>query len=393
MAQMKLEELVVRILPRITALRRDIHAHPELAFQERRTADLVAAYLEPLGIDVRRGLAGTGVVGRLQCGDSGRAIGLRADMDALPLKELNTFAHCSVHDGCMHACGHDGHTAMLLGAAEALATLRNFDGTVYFIFQPAEEHEGGGRAMVEGGLFDLFPMEMVFGMHNWPSLPAGRFGVLSGPVMAGADRFEITIRGRGGHAAMPHLATDTVLAGASLVQALQTLVSRRTDPQAAAVVSVTRFSAGNADNILPESALLGGTVRCFSAALQDALEEGMGRLCRSVEIAHEVEVRLDYQRGYPPTINAEAPTLLCREVAGAVAGCEGLLPDLLPSMGAEDFAYMTREVPGCYVWLGSAAGEGGAMLHNPRYDFNDQVIPLGIRYWAELVARALPQTC
>ena len=386
---MKLEDLVDDIQPRIAALRRDLHAHPELAFEERRTSDAVADRLEKLGIETHRGLAGTGVVGRLKSGTGGRAIGLRADMDALPLAELNTFPHRSKHEGRMHACGHDGHMAMLLGAAEALAArCTHFDGTVYFIFQPAEEREGGGRVMVEEGLFDRFPMDMVFGLHNWPGLPTGSFGVIDGPVMAGADRFEITLSGHGAHAAMPHQGTDTVLAGATLIQALQAVVSRDTDPMESAVISVTRFHAGHADNILPETAVLGGTVRCFRPELQDALEEGMRRVCRGIGTAHRVEARLDYARGYPPTVNAEEPTFICREVVRQVAGGQ-VFTHLKPSMGAEDFSFLSRVVPGCYVWLGNGLGEGGCLLHSPHYDFNDAIIPIGIRYWVRLVEKAL----
>ena len=392
---MYLNELLDDLQPRIAALRRDLHAHPELAFNEKRTSDVVAATLAAAGVEVHRGIAGTGVVGVLKAGDGSGAIGLRADMDALPLDELNGFPHRSRHAGCMHACGHDGHTAMLLGAAEALAKTRNFNGTVHFIFQPAEEHEGGGRVMVEEGLFERFPMQMVFGLHNWPGLPAGNIAVMDGPVMAGADRFEITITGHGGHAAMPHQAVDTVVAGAALVQALQTLVSRNTDPQDAAVVSVTRFHAGHADNVLPEQAVLGGTVRCFRPELQDALEEGMRRICIGIEGTYRVKIGLQFERGYPPTVNAEEPAFICREVARQVVaqgGGGGEVPaHLKPSMGAEDFAYLSRVVPGCYVWLGNGPGEGGCMLHSPRYDFNDEVIATGIRYWVRLAERALPK--
>jgi hippurate hydrolase len=319
-------------------------------------------------------------------------------MDALPLDELNGFAHRSRHAGRMHACGHDGHMAMLLGAAEVLAARREQgpNGIVHFIFQPAEEHEGGGRVMIEEGLFTRFPMSKVFGLHNWPGLPAGSFAVMTGPVMAGADCFGIKITGCGGHAAMPHLATDTVLAGAALVQALQQLVSRAADPQDAAVLSVTRFQAGNADNVLPETALLGGTVRAFDANVQAMLEAGLRRVCQGVALAHEVEIEVDYQRGYPPTINDASAAALCREVAREIGG-EQAVVTAKPSMGAEDFAYLAAAVPGCYVWLGNGldegadkgAGKGGCMLHSPHYDFNDAIIPTGIRYWVRLAERAL----
>lgn len=379
---------------RIATLRRDLHAHPELAFQESRTASVVAEHLKKLGLEVFEGIAKTGVVARLKLGEGKRAIGLRADMDALPLPELNTFPHRSRHEGRMHACGHDGHTAMLLGAAEALVRLHeagrlNGSGSVYFIFQPAEEHEGGGRVMVEEGLFERFPMQMVFGLHNWPGLPAGSIAVIEGPVMAGADRFEIVINARGAHAAMPHQGTDAILAGAELVQAVQSLVSRSVDPLEAAVVSVTRFQAGHADNILPEQAVLGGTVRCFRPELQDTLEAGLERICTGIEALHRVRIELKYERGYPPTINAPEPSFLCREVARQVVGGEQVLTHLKPSMGAEDFAYLSRVVPGCYVWLGNGPGEGGCMLHSPHYDFNDGIIATGIRYWVRLVEKAL----
>jgi len=389
---MNLNGFLPELTTRIATLRRDLHAHPELAFDEKRTAEVVAGYLRKLGIEVHEGIATTGVVACLKDGNSARAIGLRADMDALPLPELNTFPHRSRHEGRMHACGHDGHTAMLLGAAEALVALRdsgNFDGTVYFIFQPAEEHEGGGRVMVEEGLFERFPMQMVFGLHNWPGLPVGSIAVTEGPVMAGADRIEIVINARGSHAAMPHQGTDAILAGADLVQALQSLVSRATDPLDAAVVSVTRFHAGHADNILPEQAVLGGTVRTFKPELQNMLEEGIGRICTGIETTHRVRIELHYARGYPPTINAEEPSSLCREVARQVVGADKVMTHLKPSMGAEDFAYLSRVVPGCYVWLGNGPGEGGCMLHSPHYDFNDEIIATGIRYWVRLVEQAL----
>jgi hippurate hydrolase len=385
-----LQEQYPDLINRIAQLRRDIHAHPELAFEENRTSALVADYLRNLGLEVHTDIANTGVVAVLRAGNSKRCIGLRADMDALPLEELNHFPHRSRQPGKMHACGHDGHTAMLLGAADVLSkTPQLLDGTVVFIFQPAEEHEGGGQRMVEEGLFQRFPMDMVFGLHNWPGLPEGSIAVHQGPVMAGADRFSITITGRGGHAAMPHQAVDVVLAGSALVQALQSLVSRNTDPLDSTVLSVTRFEAGFADNVLPETAKLGGTVRTFRPDLQAAMETGMRRICTGIEATYGVGIDLDYERGYPPTINAEEASFICREVARQVAAGGEVLTQLRPSMGAEDFAYLAREVPGCYVWLGNGPGEGGCMLHSPHYDFNDDILATGIRYWVRLAERAL----
>jgi hippurate hydrolase len=388
-----LDRLLTVLHPRVTEIRRDIHAHPELAFAEHRTAAIVARRLGELGYEVHTGLAGTGVVGRLRAGTGSASIGLRADMDALPIQEGNDFAHRSQHPGCMHACGHDGHVATLLGAAEALLAWRDasrFDGTVHLIFQPAEEHEGGGQRMVEEGLFKRFPMDMVFGLHNWPGLEAGTLAVREGPVMAGADRFDIIISGRGGHAAMPHLASDTVLAGAALVQAMQALVSRATDPLAAAVISVTRFHAGDADNVLPAQAVLGGTVRTFDTRDQERIAAGMQRVCDAVALAHGVTIDFVFRRGYPPTINAASAADVCRRAAVAAFGPSRLRVDLPPSMGAEDFAYLANAVPGCYAWIGNGPGQGGCMLHSPRYDFNDEIIPEAIRYWLMLVETALP---
>ena len=390
-----LSDLLPDLTTRISAFRRDIHAHPELAFNELRTAGKVADYLEHLGISVHRGIARTGVVAGIKCGNSPRAVGLRADMDALPLAELNTFPHHSKNPGLMHACGHDGHTSMLLGAAEALLAMqaaKAFDGTVYLIFQPAEEGDGGGRVMVEEGLFERFPMQMVFGLHNWPGMPAGQIGVMDGPVMAGTDRFKIEITGRGGHAAMPHQAVDTVVAGSMLVTAVQTLVSRSTDPLDPVVVSVTQFHAGTADNVLPEVAILSGTVRTLDAAVQQATEGGLRRICTGIEATCGVNINLSYVRGYPPTINAAMPTDIARRVARRVAGDNNVLTNLKPSMGAEDFAYLAQAVPGCYVWLGNGGHDGNCMLHNAYYDFNDEIIPLGIRYWTGLVEHVLGPT-
>lgn len=374
------------------AIRRDIHAHPELAFRENRTSDIVASVLEKLGLEVHRGLAGTGVIGKLSRGSSDRAIGLRADMDALPIAEKNEFGHRSQSAGHMHACGHDGHTAMLLAAADMLAKSETFDGTVYFIFQPAEETEGGGRVMVEEGLFEHFPMEAVFGMHNWPGLPAGQIAVHDGPVMASADRFDIVLTGRGAHAAMPHQGRDTILAGSALVQALQSVVSRRLDPLESAVVSITRFHAGDAYNILPEQVHLAGTIRAFNASTRKQAENEMRKIVDGVAATFGMQSRFDIQHGYPATVNSHAESALCRAVAESVVGRKNVRTDLPPSMGAEDFSFMLLAKPGCYVWLGNGAGEGGCMLHNPRYDFNDEVLPIGAAYWCRLVETVLAPT-
>ena len=377
--------------PALTRIRHDIHAHPELAFDERRTSDVVARELESYGVEVHRGLAGTGVVGTLRAGSGSASIGLRADMDALPIREANTFEHRSRHEGRMHACGHDGHTAMLLGAARHLAETRHFDGTVHFIFQPAEEQEGGGRVMVEQGLFDKFPMDAVYGLHNWPGLPLGQFALMPGPMMASADQFEIIVHGHGAHAAMPHLGIDPVAAGAAIVQSLQTLVSRSIDPVDAAVVSVTQFHAGDTDNVIPAQAMLGGTVRAFKPDVRDALEAGMKRICEGVAAAHGASVDFKFKRGYPPLINWPEQTEIAARVLVEMVGAERVHRRFPPTMGAEDFAFMLQAKPGCYVFMGNGQGAGipGCMLHNPGYDFNDEALPVGSSYWVKLVEHCL----
>ena len=379
-------------LAELTALRRDIHAHPELAFAENRTADIVARELARYGLEVHRGIARTGVVGVLRAGSSPRMIGLRADMDALPVAELNEFPHHSKHPGKMHACGHDGHTAILLGAARQLAADPGFDGTAVFIFQPAEESEGGAAVMIEDGLFERFPVEAVFGLHNWPGIELGRMAVMPGPVMAGTCAFEIVIRGHGCHAAMPHQGVDGIVAGAQLVQALQTVVSRTLHPCDAGVVSVTQFHAGEAWNVIPEEVVLRGTIRTFKPEVQEAVERAVERLCSGVAAANGAQIGVRFDHRYPPTVNSVDEAEFCRGVAASVFGREQVLTDVLPSMGAEDFAYMLREKPGCYVWLGNGPGTGGCTLHNPHYDFNDDALAWGVAYWVELVRRALPPT-
>lgn len=379
-------------LAELTAIRRDIHAHPELAFDEHRTSDIVARELLRYGLSVHRGLAKTGVVGVLKAGTSNRMIGLRADMDALPLCEMNEFPHHSKHHGKMHACGHDGHTAMLLGAARYLAENPDFDGTVVFIFQPAEESEGGAAVMIEEGLFEQFPVEAVFGLHNWPGIPVGEMMVMPGPVMAGTCGFEIHVRGHGCHAAMPHQGVDAIVTGSQLVQALQTVVSRTLHPCDAAVVSVTQFHAGEAWNIIPEEVVMRGTIRTFKPEVQEAVERAVERLCSGIAAANGAQISVRFDHRYPPTVNSPGEAKFCQQVAAEVFGADKVLSDILPSMGAEDFAYMLREKPGCYVWLGNGPGTGGCTLHNPHYDFNDELLRLGTAYWAHLVRCALPKT-
>lgn len=373
-----------------TALRRDLHAHPELAFAETRTSDRVAERLALAGLEVRRGLAGTGVVGLLQGRRPGPMIGLRADMDALPLHEANDFAHRSTHAGRMHACGHDGHTAMLVAAAETLADAPDFAGAVAFIFQPAEEGDGGARQMMDEGLFAEFPCEEVYALHNWPGLAAGSFAVHRGPVMASADQFDILLHGHGAHAAMPHQGLDPVTAAAALIQTLQTVVSRRTDPLKAAVVSVTRMQAGEAYNIIPESVTVGGTVRALDNGVRDALQLQISEAAAGIAAAHGLRATVEYRRGYPATVNHPTQADFARAIAEEVAGRESVRTDLAPSMGAEDFGFMLMDKPGAYLWIGNGPGSGGCMLHNPHYDFNDAILPLGVRFWRALVQRRLP---
>lgn len=381
---MKLPEQITARHDALTRIRHDIHAHPELAFEEHRTAELVARELERICVEVHRGIGRTGVVGVIRKGGSTRAIALRADMDALPLQELNDFAHRSRHAGCMHACGHDGHTTMLLGAADYLRHHAQFDGTVVLVFQPAEEGKGGAPAMIADGFFERFPVEAVFGMHNWPGMPEGRFGVTPGPVMASADRFDITITGHGGHAAMPHQTRDPLIAGAQLVTALQSIATRNTDPLDAVVLSVTQFHAGEAYNAIPSVANLCGTVRTLSPAVRAATLASMQRVCDGVAASFDVKIQLDWIEGYPPTVNSQAEAEFCRRVASSLVGDAQVDWAHRPSMGAEDFAYFLEQRPGCYVWIGNGAREGGCMLHNTRYDFNDDILPLGAAYWVRL---------
>lgn len=384
-------------LPDLTDIRRAIHAWPELAFQEARTADTVARLLESWGIEVHRGLGETGVVGRIAGRGPGRSIGLRADMDALPMPETNTFPHASRNPGVMHACGHDGHTAMLLGAARYLAGHRDFDGVVHVIFQPAEEAGGGARRMIEDGLFEQFPMDAVFGMHNWPGLPAGAFGLTDGPIMASSSTFEITLRGRGAHGAMPHLGVDPVVAAAQLTLAFQTILTRDLDPLESGVISVTQIHAGSADNVIPDLAVLRGTVRTLSQDTLDLIETRMRDLVGPLAQALRCEAVFRFHREYPATVNHPEQAALCARVLTELVGADRVDAQVRPSMGAEDFAFMLQARPGCYVWIGNGTGDhrtaghglGPCNLHNGSYDFNDAIIPLGAAYWVLLSRRFL----
>ena len=371
--------------------RQDIHAHPELGFKENRTADIVARELESFGLEVHRGLAKTGVVGVLKGAAGDSAIGLRADMDALPIQEQNDFDHRSQHDDVMHACGHDGHTAMLLGAAKYLAETGNFSGTVYFIFQPAEEGLGGARAMVNEGLFEKFPVNGVYGLHNWPGMDIGEFAVRPGPMMAACDAFEITVIGEGAHGAMPHLGIDPVVCAAEIISALQTITSRVKDPLDSSVISVTKIHAGDAFNVIPERVELGGTSRSFTESVRNEIETGIARISRGIAAAHRCSVQINYMRQFPATVNHEAETELAAAAAARVAGDAKVRRDMPPSMGSEDFSYMLEANPGSYIWMGNARTDGGCFLHNPNYDFNDEALGWGASYWATLVESLQPK--
>ncbi|CAI8281238.1 MAG: putative hydrolase YxeP [Alphaproteobacteria bacterium UBA4588] len=379
--------------PDMTEWRRALHAHPEICFEEVWTGDFIAEKLRSFGIEVSRGLGKTGVVGMLKGqGNSPRAIGLRADMDALPMPEENQFEHRSQIDGKMHACGHDGHMTMLLGAARYLAETQNFDGTVYFIFQPAEEGGAGGKAMVDDGLFEQHPIQDIWGMHNWPGLPAGDVAVNTGACMASADQFAITLTGRGSHAAMPHQAIDPILAAASLIQALQMVVSRTTDPLDPAVLSVTMLNGGSAFNVIPDTVTLGGTARAMVASTRAAMEQKIRDISALTAKAHGCLVEVDWQPGYPPTVNTETEALRAADVARAVVGSNKVHVNMPPSMVAEDFAFMLEERPGAYIWLGAGEAVEGKMLHNTGYDFNDDILPVGASYWSQLVESELPRS-
>ena len=377
----------------LRALRHDLHSHPELAFNETRTSELVAGRLAAWGVQVHRGLARTGVVGVIRGKGGGkRAIGLRADMDCLPIQETGSVPYRSQHAGRMHACGHDGHTTMLLGTARYLAETRNFDGTAYLIFQPAEEAGGGGQVMVREGLFERFPADEVYALHNWPGLPPGKIAVGAGPMMAATDEVQITIRGKGGHGAMPHLVVDPVVAAAHVISALQTIASRNVDPADAVVVSVCSMQTSQvgAFNVVPESVQLIGTVRSFRPETRALAERRVRDIASKVAEGLGASSEVQYLRGYPATVNSAREAAFAAAVGERIFGAGNVVTNPTPTMGGEDFSYMLLERPGAYVFLGQGGGPSGCFLHNPNFDFNDDVIPLGAGYLAALVEAALP---
>jgi amidohydrolase len=373
----------------LTSWRRDIHAHPELGFEEQRTSDLVAAKLAEFGCEVYRGIGKTGLVGRLRVGNSPRSVGLRADMDALPIQEANDFDHRSRHDGRMHACGHDGHTTMLLGAARYLAETRNFDGTVNFIFQPAEEGLGGAEAMVKEGIFDRFPCDAIFGMHNSPGLAIGKFAIRPGPMMAGGGFFDITVLGRGAHGARPESGVDPVVAASHIAAALQTIVSRNVRPVDTAVVSVTRFHAGDAYNVIPERAVIGGTVRAFDNGTFALIEQNMKRIAKGIASGFGAETEVDFRRLFPPLINEAAEAAFIAETAAELVGAENVERNPSLVMASEDFSHMLNQRPGAYIRIGNGDAPGACQVHNPGYDFNDAALPIGASLLARVAERKL----
>lgn len=372
--------------------RQHFHQFPETAFEEVNTSQFISTKLQNFGLKVHKGLAKTGVVASLSAGNSTQKIALRADMDALFIEEKNELPYKSQHAGKMHACGHDGHSAMLLGAAKYLAEHRHFDGTVYFIFQPAEEGRAGAKQMIDEGLFTLFPADSVFGLHNFPDIPLGHFAIKSGAMMASFDCFEIIISGQATHAAMPHLGSDVLVASAQIITALQTVVSRNINPADPAVLSITQIHAGNTWNAIPDSALLRGTYRCFNAEVQRLIEQKLTQIVKSIAIAFDLKAEININpenAGYPVTHNTEAEAAIAIEVAQALVGLDNVNLTPQPSMGSEDFSFMLQEKPGCYVWLGNGSSDGDCLLHNPHYNFNDDILTVGANYWVKLVERIL----
>ena len=388
---MNIHPLASALVPDLTAWRRALHAHPELGFEERWTSNFVAEKLSGWGIPIQRSFGGTGVVGTLNGrGDAGGAIGLRADLDALPMQELNEFAHASQHAGRMHACGHDGHTTMLLGAACCLARNRSFSGTVHFIFQPGEEGCGGAERMIKDGLFEQNPCDAVYGLHNWPALKFGTMGLRVGPLLASMDLVEILVKGQGGHGALPHTTIDPIVTSAHIVTALQTLVSRSTKPTDSAVVSITCMQGGTAHNVIPETVRMLGTVRSFAPTVRDALEAGIKRIAEGVARSFGATATVQYTRLAPAVVNSAAESRLAAGAAAAVLGADQVLDHMEPVMGSEDFSFLVADRPGAYVLLGQADAPNPSMVHSPTYDFDDKLLPIGVSYWIKLVEQALP---
>jgi amidohydrolase len=390
---MNLIDRIVQFQTEIQAIRRDIHAHPELRYEEQRTSDLVAKSLQSWGIEVHRGLGVTGLVGVIRNGTSKKSIGLRADMDALPIQEGNTFPHASTHKGKMHACGHDGHTSMLLGAAKFLAEQRNFDGTVNLIFQPAEEGGAGAKRMIDDGLFTRFPCDAVYGMHNWPGYKVGTFGTCPGPMLASSNEFVITVRGKGSHAALPHQGVDPVFIAVQIVNGLQGIITRSKKPIDAAVLSITMIHAGDATNVVPETAVISGTVRTFGDHVTRHVEERMKQIASMTSEAHGATADVDFRWNYPPTVNHAEQAEYASMVLDGLVGTDSVVRNVEPTMGSEDFSYMLKARPGAFIFIGNGEGEhrlaghglGPCQLHNPSYDFNDELLPLGATFWVRLV--------
>ena len=378
-------------IPDLVAIRHHLHQHPELGLSEFGTSDFIAKKLVAMGYEVTRGLAKTGIVATLRNGTGYRSVGIRADIDALPIHEETGAAHASKTEGLMHACGHDGHTTMLLGAAKLLAERRNFDGTIHLIFQPAEENFGGARIMIEEGLFERFPCDAVFALHNDPGLPFGEIHVRQGPIMAAVDECRIVVNGRGGHGAEPHATADPIVTGASIIMALQTVVSRNRHPLDSAVVTVGAFHAGQASNVIPERAEMLLTIRSFDPKVRDMLEERIRSIAEGQAASYGMSVTLDYHRGYDPTVNHDDETDFVRELARRVVGTDAVKEIARPMMGAEDFGYMLAERPGSYFFLGTARTENDPPLHHPRFDFNDEALPIGASLWVELAESWLSQ--
>jgi amidohydrolase len=377
-------EAIANSAAELTEWRRDLHAHPELAFEERRTSQFVCDRLSAFGIDFERGWAGTGVIATIKRGQGQRTVALRADMDALPIQETNGFAHRSIHPGRMHACGHDGHTVMLLGAARQLVEASNFNGTVHLIFQPAEESGGGARVMLEAGLLDRYPVDAVFGLHNMPGLPAGVFGLCEGPFMASSDFFRVDLKGKGAHAAFPHTGRDPILAATTAINALQSIVSRSVDPLDAAVVTVAMLRAGEALNVIPQDCVFGGTVRCFKPEVREEIERRFRAIVEGTACSYEAEADIYYDRHYPATFNSPRETAFAARIAAALVGDDSVRTDIRPSMAADDIAYLLQKRPGAMILIGNGVEQGGRMVHNPDYDFNDEILPLGASFWVKL---------